>query len=97
MRSILLVILVTGCSAHTHVSVNAGNSNSGVFVHADGGTALAALLGLSVLFGSYAVERGSEIPTASSQYVPELDPGRKVSEQDCTKPVDYTLGNIRCK
>jgi hypothetical protein len=22
---------------------------------------------------------------------------RKVSEQDCTKPIDYTLGNIRCK
>jgi hypothetical protein len=27
----------------------------------------------------------------------ELDPERKVSEQDCSHPVDYSLGNIRCK
>src|SRR6185503_11997571 len=29
--------------------------------------------------------------------VPELDPGRKVSEQDCTQPLDLSQGNIRCK
>ena len=27
----------------------------------------------------------------------KLDPNRKVSEQDCTKPVDHTQGNLRCK
>ena len=27
----------------------------------------------------------------------EMDPARRVSEQDCTKPIDYSLGNIRCK
>jgi hypothetical protein len=27
----------------------------------------------------------------------ELDPARRVSEQDCTRPVDLSLGNIRCK
>lgn len=26
-----------------------------------------------------------------------LDPQRKVSEQDCTQPVDLTQGNLRCK
>jgi len=29
--------------------------------------------------------------------VPELDPDRRISEQDCTKPLDLSLGNIRCK
>ena len=29
--------------------------------------------------------------------VPELDPDRKISEQDCTKPLDLSQGNIRCK
>jgi hypothetical protein len=29
--------------------------------------------------------------------VPPLDPGRDVSEQDCTKPVDLTRGNLKCK
>ena len=28
---------------------------------------------------------------------PELAPGRKVSEQDCSKPVDLQAGNLRCK
>ena len=28
---------------------------------------------------------------------PEMDPSRKVSEQDCTRPLDFTRGNIRCK
>jgi len=29
--------------------------------------------------------------------VPELDPDRKISEQDCSKPLDLSVGNIRCK
>jgi len=28
---------------------------------------------------------------------PPLAPDRKVSEQDCTRPIDPTLGNLRCK
>jgi hypothetical protein len=29
--------------------------------------------------------------------VPPLDPNRGVSEQDCSKPVDLTRGNLKCK
>jgi len=29
--------------------------------------------------------------------VPELDPTRRISEQDCSKPLDLSQGNIRCK
>ena len=28
---------------------------------------------------------------------PPLDPSRKVSEQDCSKPVDLFSGNLKCK
>jgi hypothetical protein len=28
---------------------------------------------------------------------PELAPDRKVSEQDCSKPVNLQAGNLRCK
>ena len=28
---------------------------------------------------------------------PELDPGRKINEQDCSKPIDLSAGNLRCK
>ena len=33
----------------------------------------------------------------SSRRPPEMDPNRRVSEQDCTKPLDFSLGNIRCR
>jgi hypothetical protein len=29
--------------------------------------------------------------------VPALDPTRRISEQDCSKPLDLSQGNIRCK
>jgi hypothetical protein len=85
---ILLCALLAGCSAHTQV--RSGSPDSGVFVQVDGGRSLAAVVGLSALAaGIYAAEW--------SRPSPELDPERRVSEQDCSKPVDYTLGNIRCK
>jgi hypothetical protein len=28
---------------------------------------------------------------------PELDPSRKINEQDCTKPIVLDGGNLRCK
>jgi len=28
---------------------------------------------------------------------PEMDPARKVTEQDCSKPIDLQGGNLRCK
>jgi hypothetical protein len=32
-----------------------------------------------------------------SRRAPELDPGRKIHEQDCSKPIDFSAGNLRCK
>jgi hypothetical protein len=31
------------------------------------------------------------------RYAPPMDPRREVSEQDCTKPVDLTRGNLKCR
>ncbi len=28
---------------------------------------------------------------------PELDPSRKINEQDCTRPIELDGGNLRCK
>ena len=36
-------------------------------------------------------------PVVQEGYVPELDPNRKVSEQDCSKPVDIGAGNLMCR
>ncbi len=36
-------------------------------------------------------------PVVEEGYVPPMDERRKVSEQDCSKPVDITAGNLMCK
>ncbi len=87
----LVLACLPGCSARTQVSAGAGTSQSGVRVQVEGGRGLATLFGLTILASSvYMAE-------AASAAVPEMAPDRKVSEQDCTRPLDYSLGNIRCK
>jgi hypothetical protein len=95
VKRIVLLLLLAGCS-HTHVDIGAASTQGGVSAHIEGGRALAVLVGLSILAaGVYEAERTSGF--TDTRYVPELEPNRRVSEQDCTRPLDYSLGNIRCK
>ncbi|HEV3009635.1 MAG TPA: hypothetical protein VGX52_11415 [Burkholderiales bacterium] len=97
-----LVVLIAGCSGHTHssVSFSSVSTHSGVHAHIEGGSGVAALLGLSILAAAVVeTERGrySTGSTFGTRYDPEMAADRRISEQDCTKPLDYSLGNIRCK
>ena len=98
MKTLLpLMFLLVGCGGHTHSSVSFGSvsTHGSVHAHVHGGSGLAAVLAVSVLAGSIIeYERGGAAGRPSPV---QMDPARKVSEQDCTKPVDYSLGNIRCK
>ena len=63
----------------------------GCTVHIETDSRAATVLGLGILaIGIYSTETERDPP-------PELAPDRKVSEQDCTRPIDPTLGNLRCK
>jgi hypothetical protein len=97
VKSIVIgCLLLAGCS-NTAWQLSAGQPppvNSQVQVHSSGG--LAAFLGIAILAGGvYEISRSGLGFSSSSP--PEMAPDRKVSEQDCSKPIDYTLGNIRCK
>lgn len=88
--AVLLLAAVIGGCAHTHSSVNVGaGSSSGahvsVGVHGDS-HALAAL-----------VIAGMFIAGAATPPPPELDPSRRVNEQDCTRPIDDPAANLRCR
>jgi hypothetical protein len=92
-----LVFLLAGCGGHTHSSVSFGSvsTHGSVHAHVNGGSGLAAILAASVLAAAvidYERER-AQLSSAGA----EMDPGRRVTEQDCTKPIDYSRGNIRCK
>jgi hypothetical protein len=90
----LIVLLLAGCS-HTHVNIGAGSAHAGVQAHIEGGRGLAALFGLSILAAGIVETERSRY--SADRVVTEMAPDRRVSEQDCTKPLDYSLGNIRCK
>ena len=69
---------------------------AGCTVHIDTGRDFPVALGLAVLAGAaYTSER--EGGALDSRTPPQLDPSRKINEQDCTKPIDWSAGNIRCK
>ena len=69
---------------------------AGCTVHVHTGSDFPAVLGVAVLAGvAYMSER--EGGTLESRAPPELDPTRKINEQDCTKPIDWSAGNLRCK
>jgi hypothetical protein len=96
MKALLpLVFLLAGCGGHTLSSVSFGSvsTHGSVHAHVNGGSGLAAILAASFLAASM-VDYDRSQPSASAA---EMDAGRRVTEQDCTKPIDYSLGNIRCK
>lgn len=90
-----LVFLVAGCAGQTHSSVSFGSvsTHGSVHAHVSGGSGLAAFLAASFIAASI-IDYQTAQPSAPRA---EMDPGRKVYEQDCTKPLDYSVGNIRCK
>ena len=97
---VLTVLLLAGCSSHTAWRVSSGTPppTAPVYFNVTSTGGGAALFGLTILgAGVYEATRDDFDYGAGSARPPEMAPDRKVSEQDCTKPLDYSLGNIRCK
>jgi hypothetical protein len=98
---LLAAATLTGCS---HVQYAASNgavatSSSAATLSVSSGAAIAFLLTLGVV--DY-VNNPQPFPSPSALFVPsppapEMAASRRISEQDCSKPVDLTLGNLRCK
>lgn len=89
MRWLLVLLVAAGC-AHTKLDHASSTARSGAHVKAQvESRSLAALIVGSLLVA------GAMEDLRDPQF--ELDPDRKVSEQDCSKPIDYTVGNLRCK
>ena len=95
-RIVLLAWLLAGCHAHTGVNIGPGSSGAAPGASASigirAGPALGALIGLGFLAG---------IISAQDEYAeraaPELDPTRRVQEQDCSKPIENPAANLRCR
>lgn len=86
-----------------------GGVSTGGSVQARSQSALGVLIAIGVLMGvSYANDRQQEsegnryqpnffAPEAPSMRAPELDPSRRVREQDCTRPIEDRSANLKCR
>ncbi|HWM42710.1 MAG TPA: hypothetical protein VNP36_09760 [Burkholderiales bacterium] len=102
MKGLLLLgaMLLAGCSSNTAWQISTATPTAqvqGASVHVHSSGDLTAVLGVAILAAGIIAYEGGYYSESNPRYAPEMDPARRVSEQDCTKPLDYSLGNIRCK
>jgi hypothetical protein len=63
-----------------------------------GGVVLMILVtGLAAVFNWGSVQTNASNPDYMTFNPAPMDPNRKISEQDCTKPIVFDGGNLRCK
>jgi hypothetical protein len=82
-------LCVAGCSHSALVVSNANPVVRSSSVNASGAVAAAVIIGTAAMAASQ--ESGIAQPSA------EMAPEREVALQDCTKPVDLSAGNLRCR
>jgi len=96
MRALALALLLVGGCKHAAVGV----SNAHPVAPAAGGLQVNAVAPVSaaIIVGTVAAAAAvSEASSPAPAPVPAMAPEREVAEQDCTKPVDLTAGNLRCR
>jgi hypothetical protein len=87
MSRILLLCLLPSLAAAAPAAVSGGKTGA-MLSSAPASTAASTSTGRG---------GGSGTLRQDPRHAPPLDPERKVSEQDCTQPVDLTRGNLKCK
>ena len=101
MRALIVALFLSGCSHSAVVVSNAHPVVPTSNVNASGGFAAAIIIGTAAIAASQETSDPQATPSTfsgwSSQPVPPMAPERKVGLQDCTKPVDLSAGNLRCR
>jgi len=96
VRTALIMLLLSGCSAHTGLGAGAGaptaSPGASASVELRVGPSVGAIIGLGYLVGMAREEAGYTPPS-----VPALDPDRRVVEQDCRQPIADPAANLRCR
>jgi hypothetical protein len=88
--SLALLFLIAGCASHTRISAGGGGP-AGVRVGID--VRSTSAVGAVIAIGALGAIYGS----GSEPDPPRLLEGRKVNEQDCTKPIADPSANLRCR
>lgn len=93
MRHLVLVlaVLAAGCASQTRISAGEGGAAGvrfGLDVHS--GSALGPVIAIGVIGAAYGSDSEPTKP-------PPMLEGRRVGEQDCTRPIEDPSANLRCR
>jgi len=101
-----------GAQSYTYISTGAGAAttlpaagtavySSSVTVSVAGSSVWGALAGIALLgyafHGPHSGYWDDSRGFVDTRFVPELAPDRLIHEQDCSKPIENPLANLRCK
>ena len=97
-------ILVTAVVAALAAGCSVTSDSRGLQAQSDSRGLANAVIAVGLVAGAIEYSREDRPFPSPAALLPErtppappLAPDRRISEQDCTRPVDYSLGNIRCK
>lgn len=98
----------SGTASRLSSSSNAGtsvsSSSAGFHAQSDSSALATAIIAISLLAGAIELSREDRpfpdpkaLVSDRPAHVPDMAPGRRINEQDCSGPVDFFSGNLRCK
>lgn len=99
LLSVLLALLLGGCSGYSGVRPDAGTT-AGLNVRLGATASDLVVLGIlaAAMYDSEADRRRSRLaPLGFDPVAPPLDETRSIHEQDCTRPLEETGANLRCR
>jgi hypothetical protein len=90
-------LALPGCALSVSSSTGSAGSVAGSQVSVSSGSPLgnAIIVGVMVADGVQYYRLGPDGKTQVRS--PEMDPARKISVQDCTRPIDRSAGNLMCR
>ena len=110
---LLIVAMTGGCAhTHTTVNAGAGTASGttttggSVSVHGHGHSLAALVIAGMFLAAAIEYDRESRPMPSFSGFAdwfrgtpppPEMAAERRISEQDCTRPIDESAGNLKCR
>jgi len=111
VASLLLAILLAGCSANTNVRFGTGATSvppgtavasSSIGAQVTYGSAAATLIGIAILAAAWHASESDRYGVDRlDPFAPvgrgQLDASRRVYEQDCTRPIEDWSANLKCK
>ena len=105
LATLLICAILAACSSCANVSVNAttsastapATSSSYIATSSVAAALLAAGLLAAAWYGGDGVNFGQGAYPPGSIWLPPLDEYRRVNVQDCTRPIEDTGANLRCR